>query len=238
MRGRVVALEGPSAAGKTATAQRWAARGHGVAIAEAYARLRPRPSLALGSPAHLRALELALLREDARRLRAARRRAAAGSTVLLDTGALGPLTYTAGLVRLGAADPRLLDRLLREAAALRGRGGWSLPDAVVFLETPVAGRRRRAALDPAHHPAPLRSRHARVGAWEARFYRSTLAPLLGRRFLRVAGRGPPDEVAERVAAAIARGPASRTPPALELRVLAALARVGARARRPRPRGNS
>lgn len=234
MPGRIVALEGPSASGKSSVAARWAERTGGAVVEEAFRRLRPRPSLALGSPGNLLELELALLREEPRRLAVARRRAGSGRTVLLDTGVLGPLTYTAGLVADGLAPPALLDRLLAEARTLRDRGRWALPTGIVYLLTPSSVRRDRAGLDPRGHPAALRRRHERVGSWETRFYRRALAPMLGDRLRFVSGRGAPDRVADRVAATLELLPRSPAPEALSERVFRELERPGA----PRPRGNS
>ncbi len=234
MPGRIVALEGPSASGKSSVAARWAERTGGTVVEEAFERLRPRPSLALGSPRNLLELELALLREEPRRLAVARLGSGRGRTVLLDTGVLGPLTYTAGLVADGRAPPSLLDRLLAEARRLRDRGRWALPTGIVYLLTPSSVRRARAGRDPRGHPSVLRRRHEQVGAWEIRFYRRALAPILGDRLRFVSGRGAPDHVAEHVVAAIDLLPRSLAPAALSERVLRELEAPGG----PRPRGNS
>jgi hypothetical protein len=217
--GRVVAIEGPSAVGKTEAVGVLVADGRGVRIAEAVDRLRPRPDLDFRSDAELERLELRLLREDGRRFVEARRRAGAGATVLLDTGSLGPLTYTGGLVATGAAPPAVLARLLREARALLRDGRWGLPDGIVFLTAPDATLRARAATDPRGHPAGLHGRHTAIGRREAAFYRRELAPILGRRLKFVSGSGRPGAVARRIVSALRRFPPGRPPPRLAAEVL-------------------
>lgn len=203
-RGPIVAIEGPSAAGKSEAARRVALRSGAHRLDEAVERIRPVPSLRFASPGELLTLERILLAEESRRYRSALRTALAGGTVIADTGFLGPLTYTLGLVVLGLAPKSVLDQLLRDAASLGRRGGWGLPDAIVYLDTPAAERLRRAARDPRGHPRSLRARHEAVGRVERTLYRTVLAPELGLRFHLVAGRGEPDAVANRLAAIAAQ----------------------------------
>ena len=198
MRGAIVAVEGPSAAGKSRVVGTLAARPGAWPLAEAFDRLSPRPSLDFASPSELLDLELTLLTEESRRFRLAARAAARGTRVIADTGFLGPLSYTAGLVRLDLAPSAVLVALLTEARRLVRRGAWGLPDAVLYLEVAPAERERRARADPAGHPAGLYERHAAVAALERETYRRDLAPLLGDRLRFVRGEGTPDEVARRV----------------------------------------
>lgn len=212
MRAQVVAVEGPSAAGKT-----WAVRdvapGLGAApLAEAYDRLRPRPPLAWRTPAELLRTERRLLREEARRYREARELAEVGGLVMADTGFLGPLTYVSAVASAGQVPPSLAVRLVEEARGLARAGRWGLPDALVYLRTPPAVRRRRAARDPRGHPASLQRRHQEVGELELRFYRSTLARSFGPRLRFVSGDGPPALVAGRVRRAVGRLLAVRSRP--------------------------
>jgi hypothetical protein len=223
MSGRVVALEGPSAAGKSRTVAALASSLGLTTIPEAYERLRPRPSLTWRTDAELLRLERRLLREETRRFREGRRLVDSGATVLADTGFLGPITYTAGLVDLGLATPSALTGLLAFADELRTDGIWGLPDAVVYLRTPVAERHRRAEGDPGGHPRSLQVRHRRVAAAELRLYRTVVAPEFGHRFSFVSGSGPPERIAARVARLLARPRATGRPPSME-RVLHAIGR--------------
>jgi thymidylate kinase len=207
--GRVVVLEGPSGAGKS-TVVRAAALGFGwTPLNEAYDRLAPVPSLRFRAPGELFSLERTLLAEEARRYREAAGLRRRGRTVLADTGFLGPLTYTAGLVALGQAPRRVLDAL----GALARRPGRSyrigLPDLIVYLDVPSRARRRRATGDPGGHPREFRARHEAVGRVERRIYRRLArGPLAGRvRF--VSGGGSSTAVARRVRAALR---ALKTPP--------------------------
>jgi hypothetical protein len=202
MRGRVVAVEGPSAAGKSRVVRDVAPRIAAAPLAEAYDRLTPTVPLTWRTPAELYRLEHRLLREEARRYREARELADVGGLVLADTAFLGPLTYPWALARLGVAPRSVVLRLVEEARALARHGRWGLPDGFVYLRTPVVERRRRAAHDPHGHPAALQERHQRVGEEELRFYRTVIAPSFGRRFRFVSGEGAPPRVAVRVRRAV------------------------------------
>jgi len=204
MSGWLVAVEGPSASGKSRTVREMSRRLGATEIHEAYDRVRPRLSLSWTTVPQLLRLEQRLLREDARRYREGRRLAATGATVLTDTGFLGPLTYTAGLVRLGLAPRLVLNQLLGTAREWCEEGRWGLPDAILYLRTPLAERRRRAEGDPRRHPAPLRARHQAVAAYEQRFYRTVVRPELGERFRSVSGTGTPNEVVARLVDAMTR----------------------------------
>lgn len=199
VRALVIAVEGSSAAGKSATV-RAAARAFGwVRLREAYDRLTPPPSLVVPTAARLLATERRLLREEGRRYREALRWRARGRTVVADTGFLGPLSYTAGLVALGEAPRAVLLTLVRAA---RSRGGPGLPDAVVYLEAGRALRKRRARSDRRRHPASLEARHDRVGRFERRVYRELLPRILPGRVRSVRATGPPRAVARRLRAAV------------------------------------
>jgi hypothetical protein len=221
--GTVVAIEGLSASGKSTAARRVAALLGAVRIAEAVDRMDPAPSIDFANVQELRTLEHALLAEEGRRFRDARRLAATGRIVVTDTGFLGPLTYTAGLVQLGRAPPAVLAGLLRDARRLAARGHWGLPDLIVFLETGRAARARHAARDPGGHPATLRDRHEAVGAVERRIYREALGPLFGSRAQVVSGGGGAGLVAVRVARRVRAFPASAPAPPTPALVLRAVA---------------
>ena len=224
--GRVVAVEGASAAGKT-TAAETAARARGwVVIPEAYRRLHPTPSLTYRSPTELLDLERTLLEEEARRFSEARARARSGATVLADTGFLGPLTYTWALIGMGAAPTATLPSLLQLARTLGARGEWGLADAYVYVDTPPSVRSARARADRVGHPSDVAARHAAVGALERRFYRERFAPLVGSRLTWLAGSGRPALVAERVQHAVETASGSRFPPEQVDRVLALFEDLG------------
>jgi len=208
MAARIIAVEGPSAAGKTRAVSTVARHLGGAPLAEAYDRVTPRPSLDWARPAELLRLEQRLFAEDARRFREARDLAEAEGFVIADTGFLGTLTYTWGLVRVGAAPGSLLRALVRTARTEGKVARWGLPDAVLYLRTPASERDRRSQNDAVGHPVEHRARHQRVAVEERRFYQNVLAPAYGPRFRFVSGRGRPAEVvgrlvraAERVAAA-------------------------------------
>jgi hypothetical protein len=202
--GRIIAVDGASGAGKT-TAVEAVARATGwTLLAEGYRRLTPPPSLAFSSPRQLVALEQRLLREEARRYSEARARARDGSTVIADTGFLGPLTYTDGLVSLGAAPRTVLPPILALARRLAARGSWGLADEHLYLETPASVRAARIRRDPVGHPPEFVRRHREVGHFERRFYRERFAPLVGPRFRTVSGAGPRAIVARRLARAATR----------------------------------
>jgi hypothetical protein len=215
MSGRLVAVEGPSAAGKTRVIREAAGRFDTLSLPEAYDRLRPRPSLRWRSPGELLRLEQRLLREEARRYLEARRLVRMGATVLADTGFLGPLTYTRGLVRHGEAPPHVLTELTRTARELAAGGRWGLPEAYLYLRTPAGERRRRARQDLRGHPAGLQALHQEVAREELAFYRAVVVPRFGPRFRFVSGVGVPATVVDAVGRALRRLPTTRVrPPSL------------------------
>jgi hypothetical protein len=231
--GRVIAVEGASAAGKTTAVARAAARVGAAVVPEAYRRLEPPPSLEFATEEELVRLEETLLAEDARRFAEARRLARAGRTVLADTGFLGPLTYTAGLVELRVASPRTLRDLIGRARALAARRAWGPGDGTVYLATSPHAQYARARADPSGHPARLVARHMAVGAIERRLYRERFAPLAGRRFREVSGDGARATVADRLATAVRSVAAADGRAPSPARVLAALGGTGAPVRRGR-----
>lgn len=195
-RAPIVAVEGISGAGKSTLVARAAAYGW-TPLAEAYDRLDPPPDLTVPTPTDLARTERLLLAEEGRRFVAARAIAASGRPVVADTGFLGPLTYTAALVALGAAPPALARRLTATARRRARVGTWGLPDLTVFLDTAPATRARRIDRDPVRHPPALARRHEAVGRIEERFYRGPLARLLPGRVRRVSGEASPTTVAGR-----------------------------------------
>ena len=202
MRGRVVAVEGASASGKStavlAVAERLGAR----VVPEAFRRLRPSPSLEYAREAELLELERTLLEEDGRRFAESLALARSGALVLADTGFLGPITYAVGLVELATASGRTVRALLERARQLSAEGRWGLPDGTVYLRTAPHLQYARARADPTGHPARLVARHFAVGEIERRLYEDRIGPLFGDRYREVSGDGGHDRVARDLASAV------------------------------------
>ena len=191
-RGRLIALEGESASGKTTLVRAAAARYGWVPLAEAYDRLDPAPSLEFGSSEELLLLEGALLAEEVRRYREAVWHCARGQTVLADTGFFGPLTYTWGLVHLGRVPPSVGRALTDRVRPLVRKGALGLPDLTIVLRTTRAERARRANADEAGHPASLRTRHEAVGRVERAFFEEAVPRALPERFRTFSAGDPAD----------------------------------------------
>ncbi|HUJ78415.1 MAG TPA: hypothetical protein VLX64_05335 [Thermoplasmata archaeon] len=201
-RGLLVAVEGPSAVGKTTVVRRVASGGWAETLPEAYDRLRPALSLDFRSPEELRRLERRLFAEETRRSREARRARARGARVLVDTGFAGPLTYTASLDERADPGGAVLRDLLRSARTAARGGRWGLPDLVIVLTAPARLLDARTQRDPVGHPRSLAGRHRRVGIREVAFWRAVARSLPAPRVLFVSATGDARGVAARVRAAI------------------------------------
>lgn len=187
-RGWVVAIEGRSAAGKTTLVRAAAEELGWQALAEAYDRLDPAPSLEYSSPRELLELERTLLAEESRRYREARRESARGVTVLADTGFFGPITYTRGLVDLGRAPDSVWGAVERSARSLVRRGALGIPDLTFYLESTTTERLRHARADPDRHPKTLAPRHEVVGEVERSYFEDVFSAALPERFRVLNGR--------------------------------------------------
>ncbi|HYB79049.1 MAG TPA: hypothetical protein VEG66_04730 [Thermoplasmata archaeon] len=226
-RGRLVAVEGSSASGKTTVV---AAAAHALGwrtLPEAFDRLDPALSLDFASPHDLRRLEETLLAEEARRYEEARRLCARGVTVLADTGFLGPLTYTFGLVNLGLAPAAVATELVTSARSLVRAGRLGLPDVTVYLRTTAHERAGRARADPSQHPPELFPRHEAVGRFERRFLERELAAVRPAGLCILRAHGPTAALARRLARIVEATPVR---PASRGDALALLARLGRPAR--------
>ncbi|NNN18022.1 MAG: hypothetical protein HKL79_06655 [Thermoplasmata archaeon] len=197
--GAIVAIEGPSAAGKSAVSLAAGALSGGATLPEAYVRLGRRVPLEYRSSPELVRIERRLLREDVRRWRQARDLARQGRTVYLDTGVFGTLTYTWGLVELGRARPVALSAIGGSVDRALRSGRLGLPDRIAFIDTPPSVRRRRARQSPEGHPARLDELHARVGELERVLWSDRWGPLLGSRLVRIDGRESVARIARRLA---------------------------------------
>ncbi len=180
-------------------------------LAEAWRRLRPLPPLGYRTARELLALERSLLREERRRWSEALDRAKAAPVVLLDTGFLGPLTYTWGLSRFDPRAARVLPTLLGEARRSFRRGAWGMPDLTLYLDTPLPVARRRAARAPMSHPVAWRARHAAVGYVERAFWLGTFSGLAPGALRVLDGRDPLARLAGRVRSEAARARRRPTP---------------------------
>src|SRR5579863_9927789 len=162
----VVALEGISGTGKSTLARALAARRGWPLIDEAYYRLRPTPSIDFANERELRKIEIRLLDEEARRYREAQQLRRRSPVVLLDTGFVGPLTYTWGLVPDRPFAGRVLDSILRRAARALRQGRWGPADLYLYIDVPLATARQRSKHARATHPVALGQRHWTVGRRE------------------------------------------------------------------------
>jgi len=229
-RGRLVAVEGGSGAGKTTLVRTASRTLDWDPLAEAFDRLDPAPSLDFASPTELLRIEATLLAEEARRYRWARRRVASGRTVLADTGFLGPVSYTAGLIALGRV-PAAIGRSVRESArSAIDRGSLGIPDLTVYLKTTAVERSRRAAADRVHHPSSLGPRHEAVSRVEARCFEGPLPATLPDRFRTLRAGSEARTLVPRLGALVDRADPS---PASRKEALVALALLAAPAETPR-----
>lgn len=210
LRGRLVALEGPSGIGKSTTARLLHERQGWGMLAEAFDRLQPPPSLEFGSVAELVAIEERLLDEECRRFREARGRCRRGEDVVADTGFLGPLTYTAGLVALGRSPPSALSTVRAAVEARLARGELGGPDGTIYLELTPSELRRRSSTDPHGLPEALAARHRAVARFERRSYFEALARRWPGRVVILPASADPPTLAQR-AGAIAAGFPRREP---------------------------
>ncbi|MEM0128894.1 MAG: hypothetical protein QXG65_01840 [Thermoplasmata archaeon] len=169
-RGLIVAIEGPSASGKTAAARALARARGARLLAEAFDRGRGRFPLAWAGPDGLERIERRLLRRETGRWAEALRIARTGRDVVLDTATWGPLHYTRGLAELGIAPRAVALRIARADAAARASGHLGSPDRTAYLDLPRAVRRRRARRSRRHRPWAIYLRHEAVGRWERRRY--------------------------------------------------------------------
>ena len=236
-RGRLVAVEGASAAGKSTLVRRAAERLGWTPVTEAFDRLDPAPSLDFETAQELLRLEGTLLAEECRRYRESRRYCERGATVLTDTGFLGPLTYTWGLFALGRAPRWVAERLSRSTRALARTGRLGLPDLTVYLDTPQAVRRLRAREDPGRHPPALAPRHESVGRLERRYYQDRFPARLPERFRTVSGRPEVARRIDRIAQLVEAAPTTPATSAEAVRLLSALPFRRRDSPRPTPRPN-
>jgi thymidylate kinase len=208
-RGLAIAVEGPSGVGKSTVTRLLGRSRNSVRLEEAWDRLSPQPSLELGSRRELLALERKLLEVEAERYAQARRAADEGHTVWMDTGTMGPLTYSAGLAWLTGGALDLRRPLLAWARRALGEGRWGLPDLIVHLELAPSEILARG-LRSGRHPPTLLARHLLVARFESELYRNRIARCLPHRVLPMRARGSPEELARSVERKVRARP--RPPP--------------------------
>jgi hypothetical protein len=219
--GRIVALEGPSAVGKTTISRLLASRSDWVVLGEASVRLRPRPSLRFVDPTELVRLERRLLVEERRRCRAAERLRRDGIDVLLDTAPVGPATYSLGLAKLDPAYNGAAAEIAELVIEDLRTGRLAAPQQVLYISASDRTLRRRAASSRADHPEGLAARHRAVGRFERAFW-SSVARGSGGSVLLVPTRGPASADAARLLREISRPTLGRRPGFLESRLRKAL----------------
>lgn len=230
--GRIVAIEGGSGVGKTTLVADLAATLGWAAMPEASDLGPRRPSLRFCSDAELARLEAVLFTRDLQRWRRAAHARANGGSTLLDTGVFGSLTYTRGLVEIGAAGPAVLRRLVGRGRSAAVRGALGIPDLLLYLDAPEATLRARAARSFGDHPPRLTERHHRVGSVERRLWLELFPRRFPRRLVRLDADRPADSVRRSAERAIRRArPLRRAGPAPLLRWLEEIGRP------PAPTGN-
>jgi hypothetical protein len=216
-RGRLVALEGPSAVGKSTVGREAAAGSDWVFLPEASVLLRPAPDLDFHTPAQLAKVEQRLLGAERRRAHAVARLRDDGVDVLLDTASIGPATYSLAVARLWPEYRAVAASVLATVATDLRAGRLQFPDEVVYLDAPPATLRRRASEARGTHPAHLLARHWTVGAVERSFWETLSQGSPGSvRMVRTAGTA---EVAARRVLAATAGPQPALPVAVVVREL-------------------
>jgi hypothetical protein len=230
-RGRLIAVEGGSASGKSALVR---AASHTLGwrpLPEAFDRLDPAPSLDFGSSAELLRLEATLLAEEVHRYAEARRLCGHGVTVLADTGFLGPLTYTLGLVEHRLAPRSIADDLARSARALVNAGQLGIPDLTVYLRTTAAERAHRARAGARSHPSELFRRHEAVGKVERRLFERDFMAAVPDRVRILRADASPSVLVRRLGGMVERAGSNRASRPDALAVIARLRGSGRRGRR-------
>ncbi|MGA7922813.1 MAG: AAA family ATPase [Thermoplasmata archaeon] len=194
----ILALEGPSGAGKTTLSRRLAAEMDALLVEEAYDRLKPVPSLAFAGSRDLLRLERRLLQEESRRFVEATREASEGHAVVMDTGPMGPLEYVAGLVVAGWPVKGVLASLVRDARRWVREGKLGLADLEVYVDVPPAIAFRRSQRRAPRVEMEFVERHFAVDRVLRPLWRGPWRESLGSRLVWVPGLGSVTEVTRRV----------------------------------------
>lgn len=211
----MIALEGASGVGKTATSRTLARTLSASRIPEAYDRLRPAPTLEFRDLEELVDLETTLLYEESRRYLEAGRSLGHGADVVLDTGFLGPVTFSAGLAHL---DPRWTPaarRIARTAERLVRAGRLGLPDVTIYLDLGAEAVAARVAADPAGHPPERADLYARVATWERRLWVEHFPVGAPGRLIAVRADRPVPSIVRKLTGRLAEVPARRPPSSSE-----------------------
>lgn len=193
-----VALEGPSGVGKTSVVRALAGRTGRTELAEAYDSVVDVPSLEFDTRADLLRIERRLVTLELRRFRAATGFRTRGVPLVLDTGFLGPLTYSMGLREELGSGWDVVDDIRRQFTRAAGTGDWGIPDLTLYLEAPAATIRERTLSAPATHPLHLTERHARVARRERVYWLERVARAVPGRVLRVDATGDVEATVDRI----------------------------------------
>ncbi len=207
----IVALEGPSGAGKTTLSRSLWVEMDAPLIQEAYDRLQPTPSLGFTNPRELLRLEKMLLKEEARRYGEATAASSEGRSVVMDTGPLGPVQYLAGLVVAGWPVKGALAQLIREARGLVRGGRLGLVDLEVYVDVPPRGAFGRSQRRSPRGETEFLERHYTVDRALRPLWQGPWKKSLDARLAFVPGGGSAAEVAKRIHRSVrlharARGP--------------------------------
>ena len=197
--GPLIAVEGPSRVGKSSIVREVGTLRGWPIVREAFDLIDPPPSLDFRSGDELLAIEARLVEEESRRYLEARRLAAHGQPVLLDTGFFGPLTYTIGLRTLGLAPATAPARVAAHLRRRWRRRAWGVPDAHVWLSAPSTTLSRRWSRSPNRPPRVVVERHWAVARVERRVLAAEVRPRMPSRVAFLPADGPIARTGERLA---------------------------------------
>jgi hypothetical protein len=203
-----IALEGPSGVGKTTLLRGLVRESGRGGLAEAYDSVGHPPSLEYRSPEELRGIELELVRLDLARFAEATRLRRSGELLYLDTGFLGPLTYSLGIAKTMGIRWDVSSDVIGIVSERLSRGAWGIPDLTLYLDADPVVVASRASGSPETHPPRLAARHAVVGAWERRCWKETISAAAPDRVAVVPADGSIPAVVRRILETVRRSPAT------------------------------
>jgi hypothetical protein len=214
-----VAFEGPSGVGKTSLVRALEERTGRRSLPEAYDSAADAPSLEFGTRTELRKIERALVTLEIERFRSAARFRARGVPLLLDTGFVGPLTYSMGLREVLGPDWDVVGEIAEEFERAASSASWGIPDLTVYLDAPAAVVSKRARGASSSHPARLTGRHARVASYERTYWLQRIDRAVPGRLVRVSARGEMATTVDRILPELRRAGSLPPPTAAEARAV-------------------